>query len=98
MRLSDFSVDRPVTITMIVMIIVVIGLLSLSRIGLDMMPDIDFPTVSVATLSPAASPAAVSVVGVLPPGELKVPQAVARMMTARGDRVARMMTSSRRSA
>jgi hydrophobic/amphiphilic exporter-1 (mainly G- bacteria), HAE1 family len=49
MRLSDFSVDRPVTITMIVLIIVVIGLLSLSRIGLDMMPDVDFPTVSVVT-------------------------------------------------
>lgn len=55
MRISDFSVDRPVTITMIVMIIVVIGLLSLSRIGLDMMPDVDFPTVSVATRYEGAS-------------------------------------------
>ena len=55
MRISDFSVDRPVTITMIVLIIVVIGLLSLSRIGLDMMPDVDFPTVSVVTRYEGAS-------------------------------------------
>jgi HAE1 family hydrophobic/amphiphilic exporter-1 len=55
MRLSDFSVDRPVTITMIVLIIVVIGLLSLSKIGIDMMPDVDFPTVSVATRYDGAS-------------------------------------------
>ncbi len=55
MRISDFSVDRPVTITMIVLIIVVIGLMSLSRIGLDMMPDVDFPTVSVVTRYDGAS-------------------------------------------
>jgi len=55
MRLSDFSVDRPVTITMIVMIILVVGALSLSKVGLDMMPDVDFPTVSVVTRYEGAS-------------------------------------------
>ncbi len=55
MRISDFSVDRPVAISMMVLIIVVLGLLSLSRLGLDMMPDVDFPTVSVVTRFEGAS-------------------------------------------
>ena len=49
MSLSDIAVDRPVTVTMVAMIIVVLGLLSLSRLGLDLMPDVDFPTISVIT-------------------------------------------------
>lgn len=55
MSISDLSVDRPVTITMIVMIILVVGVLSLSKLGLDMMPDVDFPTVSVVTRYDGAS-------------------------------------------
>ena len=49
MNLSDIAVRRPVTVTMVAAIIVVIGILSLSRLGLDLMPDIDFPTISVIT-------------------------------------------------
>ncbi len=49
MSLSDIAVERPVTITMIAAIIVVIGVMSLSRLGLDLMPDVDFPTISVIT-------------------------------------------------
>ena len=53
--LSDLSVDRPVTMTMIAMIIVVLGVVALSRLGLDLMPDVDFPTVSVMTRYEGAS-------------------------------------------
>ena len=49
MNLPKFSVNKPVTITMMVLIIVVFGLVSLTRLGLDMLPDIEFPTVSVIT-------------------------------------------------
>ena len=49
MILSDIAVKRPVTVTMIAAIIVVLGVLSLSRLGLDLMPDVDFPTISVIT-------------------------------------------------
>ncbi|MCK5415939.1 efflux RND transporter permease subunit [Candidatus Parcubacteria bacterium] len=49
MNLPKFSVDKPVTITMIVLIIVVFGFISFSRLGLDMLPDIEFPVVSVIT-------------------------------------------------
>ncbi len=55
MRITDLAVDRPVTITMIVAVIVVVGLMSLSRLGLDLMPDVDFPTVSVVTRYDGAS-------------------------------------------
>ena len=49
MRLPEFSVNRKVTTTMIVMIIVVMGLIAFSKLGLDFFPSIDYPTVSVVT-------------------------------------------------
>ena len=57
MSFSDFSVDRPVTISMLVLIVMVIGAMSLSKLGLDMMPDVDFPTLSVMTRYDGASSA-----------------------------------------
>ncbi|MEO0140797.1 MAG: efflux RND transporter permease subunit [candidate division WOR-3 bacterium] len=54
--LVRFSVDHPVTITMLVGILVVMGMLSLSRMGQDLMPDISFPTVTVVTQYEGASP------------------------------------------
>ncbi len=49
MNFAKFSVNKPVTITMIILIIVVFGLLSFSRLGLDMLPEIDYPVVSIVT-------------------------------------------------
>jgi len=49
MRLPEFSVERPVTITMLILIVVVVGVISLSNLGLDLMPDITFPVMSVVT-------------------------------------------------
>ncbi len=47
MNITDFSVDRPVSITMLVGIVMVVGFIALARLGIDMMPEIDFPTLSV---------------------------------------------------
>lgn len=55
MRLPEFSVNRRVTTAMIAMILVVVGFISFSRLGLDFFPDIDFPTVSVITVYRGAS-------------------------------------------
>ena len=55
MKLPEFSVNRKVTAAMLVMILVVVGTISLSRLGLDFFPDIDFPTVSVITTYRGAS-------------------------------------------
>lgn len=54
--LVSFSVDKRVTITMLILIIVVFGLLSLSRLGLDMLPDITFPMVTVVTQYSGVAP------------------------------------------
>ncbi len=56
MRLPEFSVKRRVTASMIAMILVVIGFVALSRLGLDFFPDLEFPTVSVITVYRGASP------------------------------------------
>ncbi len=55
MRLPEFSVKRKVTASMMAMILVVLGLISLTRLGLDFFPDLEFPTVSVITTYSGAS-------------------------------------------
>lgn len=55
MKLPEFSVNRRVTTSMIAMILVVVGFIAFSRLGLDFFPDIDFPTVSVITTYRGAS-------------------------------------------
>jgi len=55
MKLPEFSVNRRVTASMMAMILVVVGLISFSRLGLDFFPDLEFPTVSVVTTYSGAS-------------------------------------------
>ncbi len=54
MRLTDFSVDRPVAISMMILIAVVMGVVSLLRLGVDLMPDIDYPTLTMMVRYPGA--------------------------------------------
>lgn len=56
MKLADISIRRPVMMTMVIMTFVVIGLFSLSRLGIDLMPEIDFPFVVVSVIYPGAGP------------------------------------------
>lgn len=56
MTLPRFSVERRVTITMFILIIVVLGLISLSRLALDLLPDIEYPAISVLTTYPGVGP------------------------------------------
>ncbi|MBS3818166.1 efflux RND transporter permease subunit [bacterium] len=55
MKLPEFSVKRKVTTAMLAMILVVLGLISYTRLGLDFFPDLEFPTVSVITTYSGAS-------------------------------------------
>ncbi|OGD18579.1 MAG: hypothetical protein A2W03_13045 [Candidatus Aminicenantes bacterium RBG_16_63_16] len=57
MKLPEFSVKRKVTASMMAMILVVLGAISFTRLGLDFFPDLEFPTVSVITTYPGASSA-----------------------------------------
>ncbi|MFW6159173.1 MAG: efflux RND transporter permease subunit, partial [Planctomycetota bacterium] len=56
MRLSRFSVHRPIFTIMVVLIVIILGGVSLSRLPIDLMPDITFPTLSVSTSYENASP------------------------------------------
>jgi hydrophobe/amphiphile efflux-1 (HAE1) family protein len=56
MKLAEFSVNRPVTTLMIFVAIVVLGLMALTRLGIDLLPDIEIPAISVVTLYEGAGP------------------------------------------
>lgn len=56
MSLPSFSVKKKVTITMLALIIVLVGYISYTKLGVDLMPDIEFPTVSIVTPYSGASP------------------------------------------
>ncbi len=56
MILSEFGVKRPVTNLMIFLAIIIVSLYSMSRLGIDMMPTIESPAISVVTSYPGASP------------------------------------------
>ena len=55
MTISEFSVKRPVSIFMFTLILIVMGLWSLSTMKLDLLPDIEMPTLTVITSYPGAS-------------------------------------------
>ncbi len=55
MKLPEFSVKRKVTASMMAAILVVLGAISFTRLGLDFFPDLEFPTVSVITTYSGAS-------------------------------------------
>ncbi|MBN1335726.1 MAG: efflux RND transporter permease subunit [Deltaproteobacteria bacterium] len=55
MNLAGLSVDKPVSVSMIIMIILVVGGIALSRLGIDLFPDIDYPSLTVMVRYPGAS-------------------------------------------
>ncbi|WP_372794766.1 efflux RND transporter permease subunit [Pontiella sp.] len=56
MNLPQFSVRRPVFTTMVALILIVLGAVSLSRLQIDLLPSIELPTASVRTEYEGASP------------------------------------------
>lgn len=57
--LAEVCVKRPVFATMLVLSLVVVGVFSFFRLGLDLFPKIDFPTITITVINPGASPAEV---------------------------------------
>src|SRR5574338_271398 len=55
-KLAEVCIRRPVFATMLIMMLVVLGLDSYRKLGVDFFPKIDFPFVSVTTVLPGASP------------------------------------------
>ena len=65
MWLADVSIRRPVFATMLIISLVVLGLVSFGRLGVDLFPEVEFPYVSVTTALPGASVAAAALSALL---------------------------------
>ncbi len=55
-KLAEICIKRPVFATMLIMSLVVLGLDSYRRLGVDFFPKVEFPFVTVTTILPGASP------------------------------------------
>jgi len=56
MWLADTSIKRPVFATMVILGLVVLGIVSYPRIGIDLFPKVDFPIINIQTTLKGASP------------------------------------------
>jgi hydrophobic/amphiphilic exporter-1 (mainly G- bacteria), HAE1 family len=56
MKIADISIKQPVFITMVIALIVVLGVVSYMRLGVDLMPDITLPIVVVTTVYQGVGP------------------------------------------
>ena len=55
MNIAELSIKRPVLVIMIVASILVLGFIGYSSMGVDMLPEIEYPTISVTTVYAGAS-------------------------------------------
>ena len=56
MRIADASIRRPVFAVMLIGALVVLGLVSIPRLGLDLYPRVEFPIVTVKAVLQGAAP------------------------------------------
>ncbi len=56
MNIYEFSVKRPITILMVIIAVFLLGFVSLSRLKIDLLPDITLPVVTITTVYPGAGP------------------------------------------
>ena len=56
MKLPDISVKNPIGVSMVFIAVLVLGIIAFRSLPRDVMPDIDFPTLTVITIYPGASP------------------------------------------
>lgn len=55
-KLSKLAVDRPVTFVMMTLIVIGFGLFGLSRLSLNLYPDVSFPTITIYTTYEGVAP------------------------------------------
>ncbi len=66
MNIAEYSVRRPITVTIVVAACLLFGFLSLGRIGLDLLPQMNLPMAVVVTVYPNADPETVDSLITLP--------------------------------
>ena len=66
MGLTRLAVGRPLFITMAFLAVVVFGLVSYQRLGVNLLPAVDFPVITVVTAYPGAGPDSVETLVTVP--------------------------------
>ncbi len=56
MWISDTAIKRPVFATMVIVSLMVLGAVSMTRLGIDLFPEVNFPFVNVSVVYPGAGP------------------------------------------
>ncbi len=56
MTLADLSIKRPTFISCIIFLMLAVGMLSITKLGVDLFPEVNFPIVFVSTGYPGAGP------------------------------------------
>ncbi|MCK4337957.1 MAG: efflux RND transporter permease subunit, partial [Candidatus Aminicenantes bacterium] len=56
MKITDLSIKRPVTAFMFFLTIVLFGFVSFKELGIDLLPDISYPKLSVVTQYSGVAP------------------------------------------
>ncbi|MFH0878452.1 MAG: efflux RND transporter permease subunit [Lentisphaerota bacterium] len=56
MFLSNASIKRPIAMTTVILVMTLFGLLAYRNLGVDLMPQVEFPFITVITVYPGASP------------------------------------------
>lgn len=56
MKIAQAAVNRPVLTSMVSLIVIILGAVALSRLPIDLMPDVTSPTISISTSYSKASP------------------------------------------
>ncbi|MBI4888184.1 MAG: efflux RND transporter permease subunit, partial [Acidobacteria bacterium] len=66
MWISNLSIRRPVFATMVIVSFMVLGVVSMTRLGIDLFPEVNFPFVNIGVAYPGASPEEVETLVVRP--------------------------------
>jgi len=56
MTLAEISIKRPIFITCLILVMLVLGVMSLRKLPVDLFPDVTFPFITVTTIYPGAGP------------------------------------------
>ena len=62
MRIIDFSVKRRVTVTMVAVAVVLFGVVAFTRLPINLLPDISYPSLTIETRYPGAAPGEVEAI------------------------------------
>lgn len=56
MNIAKLSISRPVFIACVFLLMVIVGILSFTKLGVDLFPNVEFPVIGITTTYPGAGP------------------------------------------